>query len=63
MDFDEVKHLIEEFFNGKFEVKKFLGEGSFAKVYLVNHNYLDTLMAMKIIKEPLNASTNKRCFP
>ena len=60
MDFDEVKHLIEEFFNGKFEVKKFLGEGSFAKVYLVNHNYLDTLMAMKIIKEPLNASTNKK---
>lgn len=60
MDFDEVKHLIEEFFNGKFEVKKFLGEGSFAKVYLVNHNYLDTLMAMKIIKEPLNATTNKK---
>ena len=60
MDFNEVKHLIEEFFNGKFEVKKFLGEGSFAKVYLVNHNYLDTLMAMKIIKEPFNASTNKK---
>ena len=60
MGFDEVKRLIEEFFNGKFEVKKFLGEGSFAKVYLVNHNYLDTLMAMKIIKEPFNASTNKK---
>ncbi len=60
MDFDEVKHLIEEFFNGKFEVKKFLGEGSFANVYLVNHNYLDTLMAMKIIKEPLSATTNKK---
>ena len=60
MDFDEVKHLIEEFFNGKFEVKKFLGEGSFAKVYLVNHNYLDTLMAMKIIKEPLSATTNRK---
>ena len=60
MGFDEVKRLIEEFFNGKFEVKKFLGEGSFAKVYLVNHNYLDTLMAMKIIKEPLSASTNKK---
>ncbi len=60
MDFDEAKHLIEEFFNGKFEVKKFLGEGSFAKVYLVNHNYLDTLMAMKIIKDPLSVSTNKK---
>lgn len=60
MDFNEVKHLIEEFFNGKFEVKKFLGEGSFAKVYLVNHNYLDALMAMKIVKEPLKVSTNKK---
>ncbi len=60
MDFDGAKQLIEEFFNGKFEVKKFLGEGSFAKVYLVNHNYLDTLMAMKIIKEPLSLSTNKK---
>ena len=60
MDFNEAKHLIEEFFNGKFEVKKFLGEGSFAKVYLVNHNYLDTLMAMKIIKEPLSVTTNKK---
>ncbi|WP_405295013.1 Hsp70 family protein [Methanobrevibacter sp.] len=60
MDFDDAKYLIEEFFNGKFEVKKFLGEGSFAKVYLVNHNYLDILMAMKIIKEPLSAATNKK---
>lgn len=60
MDFDDVKLLIEEFFNGKFEVKKSLGEGSFAKVYLVYHNYLDTLMAMKVIKEPLNAATNKK---
>ena len=60
LEFNEVKALIENFFNGKFEVKKFLGEGSFANVYLVNHNYLDTLMAMKIIKEPLNISTNKK---
>ena len=60
MGFDEVKLLIEEFFNGKFKVKKFLGEGSFAKVYLVNHNYLDTLMAIKIVKEPLSLSTNKK---
>ncbi len=60
VDFNEVKLLIEEFFNGKFEVKKYLGEASFAKVYLVNHNYLDTLMAMKIIKEPLSQTTNKK---
>ena len=60
MDFNRQKRLIEEFFNGKFEVKKFLGEGSFAKVFLVNHNYLDTLMAMKIVKDPLSVSTNKK---
>ena len=60
MGFDEVKNQIEEFFNGKFQVKKFLGEGSFAKVYLVKHNYLDTLMAMKIVKEPLSITTNKK---
>lgn len=35
MGFDEVKYQIEEFFNGKFEVKKFLGERPFAKGYLV----------------------------
>lgn len=60
MDFEDAKHFIEEFFNGKFEVKKFLGEGSFAKVYLVKHNYLDNLMAMKIVKEPLSLKTDKR---
>ena len=60
MGFDEDKHQIEEFFNGKFQVKKFLGEGSFSKVYLVKHNYLDILMAMKIVKEPLTVCTNKK---
>ncbi|WP_407424562.1 Hsp70 family protein [Methanobrevibacter sp.] len=60
MGFDEVKHQIEDFFNGKFQVRKFLGEGSFAKVYLVRHNYLDMLMAMKIVKEPLSITTNKK---
>lgn len=58
MDFDRAKHLIEESFNGKYEVIKFLGEGSFAEVYLVRHNFLKNLMAMKIIKEPLNSTTN-----
>ena len=60
MGFDEVKHQIEDFFNGKFQVKKFLGEGSFAKVYLVKHNYMNIMMAMKIVKEPLSITTNKR---
>ena len=52
--------MIEEYFNGQFEVKKFLGEGSFACVYLVKHNFLDDLRAMKIIKEPLNEITSTK---
>ena len=39
-------------------MKKFLGSGSFADVYLVNHNFLDDLRAIKIIKQPLNSSLN-----
>lgn len=55
---DNIKHLVGEFFNGQYEVKKFLGEGSFAKVYLVKHNYLEDLRAMKIIKQPISQTTN-----
>lgn len=58
VDFDKVKSLVDEFFNGQYEVKKFLGEGSFAEVYLVKHNFLDDLRAMKIIKEPIIPTTN-----
>ncbi len=55
--------MVEEFFNGQYEVKKFLGEGSFAEVYLVKHNFLDDLRAMKIIKQPLSStSDNKTIF-
>ena len=60
MDFDKAKRMVEEFFNGQYEVKKFLGEGSFAEVYLVKHNFLDDLRAMKIIKEPLSSATNTK---
>lgn len=60
VDFDIVKNMVEEFFNGQYEVKKFLGAGSFAEVYLVNHNYLDDLRAMKIIKEPLGSASNTK---
>ncbi|WP_298523313.1 Hsp70 family protein [uncultured Methanobrevibacter sp.] len=60
MDFDKVKRMVEEFFNGQYEVKKFLGEGSFAEVYLVKHNFLDDFRAMKIIKEPLSATSNTK---
>ena len=60
VDFNKAKHMVEEFFNGQYEVKKFLGEGSFAEVYLVKHNFLDDLRAMKIIKEPLSSTTNTK---
>ena len=58
LELDDIKQLVGEFFNGQYEVKKFLGEGSFAKVYLVKHNYLEDLRAMKIIKEPVSPTTN-----
>ena len=58
MDFDSIKVLIEDYFNGQYEVKKFLGEGSFSNVCLVKHNFLDDLRAMKIIKEPLKPTTD-----
>lgn len=60
VDFNIVKSMVEEFFNGQYEVKKFLGAGSFAEVYLVYHNYLDDLRAMKIIKEPLSSASNTK---
>ena len=63
MDFNKAEQMVEEFFNGQYEVKKFLGEGSFAEVYLVKHNFLDDLRAMKIIKQPLSStSDNKEIF-
>lgn len=58
MDFNKAKHMVEEFFNGQYEVIKFLGEGSFAEVYLVKHNFLDDFRAMKIIKQPLSSTSN-----
>lgn len=48
--------MVDESFNGQYEVKKFLGAGSFAEVYLVRHNFLDDLRAMKIVKEPLTSN-------
>ena len=57
MDFDSIKRTVEGYFNGQYEVEKFLGEGSFSNVYLVKHNFLDDLRAMKIIKEPLNPTS------
>ena len=62
MDFNKTKQMVEGFFNGQYEVKKFLGEGSFAEVYLVNHVFLDDLRAMKIIKQPLKANSNNKAI-
>ena len=58
MNFEKVKEIVEEFFNGQYDVIKFLGEGSYAQVYLVRHNYLNDKRAMKIIKEPLTNTAN-----
>ncbi len=60
MDFNKTKLMVEGFFNGQYEVKKFLGEGSFAEVYLVKHAFLDDLRAMKIIKQPLKLNSNNK---
>lgn len=56
LEFSEVKSMVDKSFNGQYEVKKFLGAGSFAEVYLVRHNFLDDLRAMKIVKEPLTSN-------
>ena len=58
MNFNKVKEMVEEYFNKQYEVLKFLGEGSFAEVYLVKHKFLKDKRAMKIIKEPLKDDSN-----
>ena len=58
MNFEKLKETLEEFFNGQYEVLKFLGEGSFAQVFLVRHTFLNDKRAMKIIKEPLTSTNN-----
>ena len=58
LNFKKVKEMVEEFFNGQYEVLKFLGEGSFAQVYLVKQTFLNDKRAMKIIKEPLTTTKN-----
>ena len=50
--------MIEDYFHGQYEVLKFLGEGSFAQVFLVKQNFLNDKRAMKIIKEPLSNTKN-----
>lgn len=58
MKYDAVKRLVEEHFNGQYELLKFLGEGAFSEVYLVRHCFLDDLRALKIIKEAISPVAN-----
>ena len=58
MDYEKIKVMVEEYFNGQYEVLSFLGEGSFAKVFLVKQTFLNDKRAMKIIKEPLTNVSN-----
>ena len=58
LDYEKIKVMVEEYFNGQYEVLSFLGEGSFAKVFLVKQTFLNDKRAMKIIKEPLTNVSN-----
>lgn len=58
MNYNQTKGMIEDYFHGQYEVLKFLGEGSFAQVFLVRQNFLNDKRAMKIIKEPLSNTKN-----
>ena len=60
MELNRIKEKIDRFFNGQYVVKKFLGEGSFSRVYLVKHRFLDDLRAIKIINEPIKLTTNTK---
>ena len=58
LNYNQTKDMIEDYFHGQYEVLKFLGEGSFAQVFLVKQNFLNDKRAMKIIKEPLSNTKN-----
>lgn len=58
MDFVDVKNIIDEFFQGKYKVVKFLGSSSFSEICLIKHVFLDVLQVIKIIKKPLASSSD-----
>ena len=58
MKFDDVKEIIDDFFQGKYKVEKFLGSSSFSDIYLIKHVFLNDLQVIKIIKKPLVLSSD-----
>lgn len=58
MKFADVKEIIDDFFQGKYKVEKFLGSSSFSDIYLIKHVFLNDLQVIKIIKKPLVLSSD-----
>ena len=55
---NNIKELIDNSLNKRYSYIRFLGEGGYARVYLVKQNFLNEKMAMKIIKEALTDNEN-----
>jgi len=58
MDSNDVENIIDEFFQGKYKVEKFLLSSSFSEICLIKHVFLDDLQVIKIIKKPLTSSSD-----
>ena len=58
MDSGDVENIIDEFFQGKYKVEKFLLSSSFSEICLIKHVFLDDLQVIKIIKKPLTSSSD-----
>lgn len=58
LNYEKIENMIEKFFKDRYTIEKLLGEGSFARVYLIKHKYLNERHALKFIKEPLTQSAN-----
>ena len=42
-----------------FRILKTIGKGSYGKVYLVQHNYTEQILAMKVVKKELLLKTDQ----
>ena len=58
LNYEKIENMIEKFFKDRYTIEKLLGEGSFARGYLIKHKYLNERHALKFIKEPLTQSAN-----